>query len=281
MPRPKNYREKVEDYNTTEKREKKAPNSKEERRKKADYNARVKEYEQEKLPEGDPKNKVKNRYKQKTRGEDKRGKILTESDEPGPGAEIGVWVDKTYFEPYVAKSKMKKAVIEHYSNPEVSMFTRYKDVLPGMGPTDFGLSSESKKWQYWLESRKFSTNFTSDEKREIEWEIWEKRWHGYKHHALNLMNKLYEEGMDGNINAAKEFLLRVLGAPSQQVYLTHEAGDSLQTLFQKFTAVQAYQRPEIDNDGNEVIELDYDEGAGKYYEHEKEDFSDSQEENKS
>ncbi len=193
-------------------------------------------------------------------------KYLEEGETPGPGASVGVWVDSRFKEPAIQKGVARKAIIAHYSEPTNQIYPNLRSILHFMSPEEFGLAPDSKKFEHWLHSKSLSYGlnilyswFTKDELDIIEAKIWENRWVSFKRQATDLMQKLYEEGLEGNIQAIKEYLTRVLGAPSQQISLTHEAGDSLESLLANFSATQAYKRPRVDSEGNELVELVLDE----------------------
>lgn len=98
--------------------------------------------------------------------------------------------------------------------------------------------------------------FAREEIAQIEQEAVQRRMHRLAPHICQLLEALWQRGMDGDTTAAKEFLNRVMGSPKQQVLLTHEASDDLQNLLSQIAPRDAYQQPQITEDGSEIIEIE-------------------------
>lgn len=105
--------------------------------------------------------------------------------------------------------------------------------------------------------------FDARELDDLEYEAVRRRMGRYGARITQLLEALWERGMDGDTQAAKEFLNRVLGSPTQRVMFEHHAGDSLERLLKTINPSDAYQRPEVDKFGNEIIEVETSDHYGK------------------
>lgn len=108
-------------------------------------------------------------------------------------------------------------------------------------------------------------NFTPQELDKIEGEAVQRRLGRYHSKVIRLLDRLYEQGMEGDVAASKEFLNRLLGQSKQKITMEHEAGDKLTDLLHSIKATDVYRRPRLDNNGNEVIEIEAEDAQGISY----------------
>ncbi len=152
------------------------------------------------------------------------------------------------------KRDMRKSLIEHLARYEGEMPQRRKwvDILPQDPPPPGFTASMFKPsrkgnllWQI----------FTTEELDEIQEKAVKRKIARMGDKAAHVLEKLYEHALDGDTAAAREFLTRVLGSPTQKVQQSIEAGEGLQSLLTKLTAADAYKKPAVDEQGYEIIDI--------------------------
>lgn len=97
--------------------------------------------------------------------------------------------------------------------------------------------------------------FTGKELDQIEYEAIQRRLARSGGKTMQLLDRLWEQGMNGDTTAAKEYLNRILGSPQQRITMEHETGDNLTQLLHQISPSDAYKRPQIDADGREIINI--------------------------
>jgi len=111
-----------------------------------------------------------------------------------------------------------------------------------------------------LETKSFSgglyQKFTPAELDDIQTQAINKKIKNMGSKAVNVLEKLYENALNGDTASAKEFLNRVIGPVNQQI--DHKVGpdNDLKSLLGRFRASDAAAKPEIDSEGFEIIEGD-------------------------
>lgn len=154
-------------------------------------------------------------------------------------------------------AKLRTAIVNKLIDAdEIPPRREWMELIPYDDPSIAGLAAtrwykENNQWHKLIWSV-----FASTEMDEMEHEVVRARMARYGKHCINLLERLYQQGMDGDTMAAKEFLNRIMGKPSQQITFQHEVGDSMQRLLEHFSPRGAYQTPQLDENGNEIIEIE-------------------------
>lgn len=153
------------------------------------------------------------------------------------------------------RQKLRDDLIEAFVSAEAAPLTRDEW---------FSLTSLAKHYpnNHKALRRRLYRWFTPHELGQIEVEAVQRRIARLAPHITQLLEALWQRGMDGDTTAAKEFLNRVMGAPKQQILMTHEASDDLQNLLAQIAPREAYQQPRITDDGGEIIDVEEDDADG-------------------
>ncbi len=111
---------------------------------------------------------------------------------------------------------------------------------------------EDPEWAWLAIGRTFNR-----QERDILWhKAIEQRMNEFAPWVVQLMERLWERGMEGDTQAAKEFMNRIVGQSTQLVQVQHSASSDLQNLLGELKPQQAYERPQIDDSGQEIIEVE-------------------------
>jgi len=75
-----------------------------------------------------------------------------------------------------------------------------------------------------------------------------------------LLERLWGQGMQGDVPAAREYLTRILGSPQQNVLVSHTASSELASLLSELKPSDAYKQPQLTGDDEEIIEVEVQDG---------------------
>lgn len=109
----------------------------------------------------------------------------------------------------------------------------------------------------WLQNNRFRLErlFSHDELCVLESEVLNARTVGNQFKIANVLEQLYNQALRGDVTAAKEFLNRALGKSGSSLTVNLRGDDSLVQLLEQFRPEGAYQMPQLDSQGREIISI--------------------------
>lgn len=158
------------------------------------------------------------------------------------------------------KRKMRQTLIDALAGLESQEFPKRRywlDILPQDPPPDGFTKSMMEKGK--KRKNPLYEYFSGEELDEIQTAAVRKKIANMGDKAAHILEKFYEAAIHGDTAAGREFLTRVLGSPTQKVKQEMEVGSNLKTLLDKLSPVDAYSRPNVDSEGNEIIDIQPDE----------------------